>query len=90
MFNNKYEIFDKYFAPSNINICDYVLVGGGGRGKPNNKTPPIDTCYLPYFNSNFTRQLNTTLDQPNKLFGFPISRSRWSYRFELYKRNTYK
>lgn len=85
--NNDYDIYESYFASSNIYDCSYVLLRSGGSGKADLAVLPIiPDDQKKYFHENFTLQLNTMSDEPNKLFGLPISKSRWCYRFELYKR----
>lgn len=90
IFDKDYEIYDLYFGSFNIYICDYVLLVSGGSGKP--EVAPLyffsGERDVPYFHKNFTKQLSTMSNQPNRLFGLPISRSRWCYRFQLYKRRT--
>jgi len=88
VFDKGYEVFDQ--DPFNSDIAgpwDYVLLASGGSGKPD--TPLVNLGYsgLYSFKQYFVKQLGTMSNQPNKLFGiFPISKSRWCYRFELYRR----
>lgn len=85
--NKDYEIFDAYFASGNLYDCSYVLSAGCGSGKPDLPVlPRLNDEQRRYFYENFTKQLSTLSNEPNKIFGIPISRSRWSYRFVLYKR----
>jgi len=82
MLNDGYTYFDvNSFTPAN-----YILFASGGSEKPD---IPLRNSrfYRPSeLERHFIKQLSTMSDQPNKLFGLPISRSRWSYRFELYRR----
>lgn len=85
MLNKDYEVYDALFGASNISVCDYVLLDANGSGKPN-KSNRVGHISIPYFQSHFKEQFSTLSDEPNQLFGRPISRSRWSYRFALFKR----
>lgn len=89
IFDKDYEIFDSYFGELNIYDCDYVLLASGGSGKP--EIAPLDLLHKEtekYFYDNFKKKFSTMSDQPNRLLGFNISKSRWCYRFELYERTS--
>ena len=87
LFDKNYAVFDLRQLRSHITgPWDYVLLASGGSGKPD--VPLINFTYpaLDYLKQHFIKQLSTMSNQPNRLFGIPISKSRWCYRFELYRR----
>lgn len=86
IFNNDYEIFDLFYGHANIYRGDYVLLVSGGSGQPEAAPLLLSKKEASYFHKHFLKQLSTMSNEPNKLFGFPIAKSRWCYRFELYKR----
>jgi len=86
LFDKDYEVFSPSSSYSVIHSCDYVLLASGGGGSPSVPLNQMVQNELSYFKQNFIKHLSSMTNQPNKLFGIPISRSRWSYRFELYKR----
>lgn len=80
-------IYDAYFSHSRIDKVDYVLVASGGSGRPDAAwAPPFTAAERQYLNRHFRRRDSTLSEIPNRLLGFPIARSRWSYRFDLYER----
>jgi hypothetical protein len=88
LFDKNYAVFDLRKFQSHITgPWDYVLLASGGSGKPDAPLVHLGYFGLYSFKQYFVKQLGTMSNQPNRLFGiFPISKSRWCYRFELYKR----
>jgi hypothetical protein len=86
VFDRDFQVFDPSCSRQAIYHCDYVLLAGGGSGKAGAPLMDLYGFEPDYFKRNFIKQLSTMSDQPNKLFGMPISKSRWCYRFQLYKR----
>ncbi len=81
-----HRVYDAYFSPSMIFRSEYVLLGGAGSGRPGVARLPFSGAARKYFDQNFVRKDSTLLDVPNQLWGLPLARSRWSYRYDLYER----
>lgn len=86
IFDEDYEIFDLFFGQTNIDKVDYILLVSGGSGLAELTPLPLREKEASYFHKHFAGYLSTMSKKPNKLLGFPMAKSRWCYRFELYKR----
>jgi hypothetical protein len=81
-----HRVYDAHFSPSMIFKSDYVLLAGSGSGRPGVARLPFSGVARQYFDRNFVRKDSTLLNVPNQLWGLPLARSRWSYRYDLYER----
>ncbi|GEM_PF-2853446 len=91
MLAGDYTTYDLTFSlhPYRIDIYDYLVFSGNGSGSPSEPMVGVMSLYT-YYKShlkyNYNVSKSTFIGIQNNIFGVPISKSRWSYRFELRKR----
>lgn len=84
ILGENYEVFDLNFSRP-LADADYILASGVGSGEPDMASLDFNKKENDYFLKNYIKYFSTLAMDPNTILGVPISRSRWSYRFEIYK-----
>lgn len=83
-----HRVYDMGFSPQEIYRSDYLLLSSGGSGKSGQLLLNLDSVDSDYFHKHFYLKDSTVMkdEEANHIFGFPITKSRWSYRYALYER----